>query len=55
VSSALVADKKIHVGSLGGDYWILEEGKTKNIVDSAMFSRPIHTTTAVSDGMLFIS
>ncbi len=54
-SSTLVADNKIYVGSLGGDYWVLEEGRTKNIIDSAMFPRPIHTTTAVSDGMLFIS
>lgn len=54
-SSTLVADNKIHVGSLGGDYWILEEGRTKCVVDSARFKAPIHTTTAVSEGMLFIS
>ena len=54
-SSPLVADNKVFVGSLGRDFWILEEGREKNVLDSAMFSRPIHSTAAAADGVLYIS
>ncbi|MCK5703978.1 MAG: PQQ-binding-like beta-propeller repeat protein, partial [Cyclobacteriaceae bacterium] len=54
-SSALVADKKVYVGSQGRDFWILEEGKGKNVLDSMIFDRPIHSTPVAANGVLYIS
>lgn len=54
-SSALVADNKVYVGSRGGDFWILDEGKTLNILDSAKLDSPIHSTPVAANGVLYIS
>lgn len=54
-SSALVADNKVYVGSSGNDFWILEEGKTLNILDSRNLDSPIHSTPVASNGVLYIS
>jgi outer membrane protein assembly factor BamB len=54
-SSALVADKKVYVGSRGSDFWILDEGKQLNILDSQRLGRPIHSTPVAANGVLYIS
>ena len=54
-SSALVADKKVYVGSRAGDFWILEEGKKRNVLDSMMLDSPIHSTPVAANGTLYIS
>lgn len=54
-SSALVADKKVYVGSRGSDFWILEEGKEKKVLHSATLDSPIHSTPVVANGVLYIS
>jgi outer membrane protein assembly factor BamB len=54
-SSALVADKKIYVGSRGNDFWILEEGKTLNVLDSIALDSPINSTPVASQGVMYIS
>jgi outer membrane protein assembly factor BamB len=54
-SSALVADKKVYVGSRGGDFWILEEGKTLKVLDSELLDGPIHSTPVAANGVLYIS
>jgi outer membrane protein assembly factor BamB len=54
-SSALVADKKIYVGSRGGDFWILESGKKLNVIDSVQLDAQIHSTPVASKGVLYLS
>jgi outer membrane protein assembly factor BamB len=54
-SSALVADKKVYVGSRGSDFWILEEGKKLNVLDSIKLDSPIHSTPVASNGVIYIS
>ena len=54
-SSALVADKKVYVGSRGSDFWILEAGKKLNILDSTKLESPIHATPVASNGALYLS
>lgn len=54
-SSALVADKKVYVGSQGRDFWVFDEGKEKNVLGSAIFDRPIHSTPVAAHGILYIS
>jgi hypothetical protein len=54
-SSALVADKKVYVGSRGNDFWILEEGKKLNVLDSIKLDSPIHSTPVASNGVIYIS
>ena len=54
-SSALVADNKVYVGSRGGDFWILREGKTLTVLDSIKLDSPIHSTPVVAHGVLYIS
>jgi len=54
-SSALVADKKVYVGSRGNDFWILEAGKTLKILESQKLDSPIHSTPIAANGVLYIS
>ena len=54
-SSALVADKKVYVGSQGRDFWIFDEGKKKSVVDSVKFDSPIHSTPVAANGVVYIS
>ena len=54
-SSSLVADKKVYVGSRGGDFWILEEGKTLKVLDFIKLDGPVHSTPVASHGVLYIS
>lgn len=54
-SSALVADKKVFVGSRGSDFWILEEGKKLNVLDSTKLERPIYSTPVAANGVLYVS
>jgi outer membrane protein assembly factor BamB len=54
-SSALVADRKIYVGSRGGDFWILGEGKKLTLLDSIQLDNQIHSTPVVSKGVLYLS
>jgi outer membrane protein assembly factor BamB len=54
-SSALVADKKVYVGSRGNDFWILEEGKKLNVLDSIKLDGPIHSTPVASNKVMYIS
>ncbi len=54
-SSALVADKKIYVGSRGSDFWILEAGKSLKVLDNKLLDSPIHSTPVAANGVLYIS
>ncbi len=54
-SSALVADQKVYVGSRGMDFWILEEGRKLNVLDSVQLDSRIHSTPVAANGVLYIS
>lgn len=54
-SSAMVADNKVYVGSQGRDFWILDEGKKKNVLHTGIFKNPIHSTPVAAHGVLYIS
>lgn len=54
-SSALAADDKVFVGSRGSDFWIIEQGKNLNVLDSINFDSPIHATPVAANGVLYIS
>jgi outer membrane protein assembly factor BamB len=54
-SSALVADKKVYVGSRGRDFWILNEGKEKVVLHTLLLDSPIHSTPVAANGVLYIS
>jgi outer membrane protein assembly factor BamB len=54
-SSALVADQKVYVGSRGSDFWILEEGKKLNVLDSIKLDSPIHSVPVAANGVLYLS
>jgi len=54
-SSALVADKKIFVGSRGSDFWILGEGEKLNVLFSIKLDSPINSTPVAKNGILYIS
>lgn len=54
-SSALVADKKVYVGSRGSDFWILEAGKSLKVLDNKLLDSPIHSTPVAANGVLYIS
>lgn len=54
-SSALVADNKVYVGSRGNDFWILEEGKILNVLDSIKLDSPIHSTPVAANGTIYIA
>jgi len=53
--SALAADGKIFVGSRGSDFWIIEQGKKRNVMNSVQLDSPIHTTPVAANGVLYIS
>ena len=54
-SSALAADKKIYVGSRGGDFWILRDSKNLEVLDSIKLDSPVHSTPVAANGTLYIS
>ena len=54
-NSALVADKKVYVGSRGKDFWILDEGKEKEVLHSVLMDSPIYSTPVAANGVLYIS
>jgi len=53
--SAFVADKKVYVGSKGRDFWILNEGKEKEVLHSVQLDSPIHSTSVAANGVLYIA
>ncbi|MBT3385768.1 MAG: PQQ-binding-like beta-propeller repeat protein [Prolixibacteraceae bacterium] len=54
-SSALVADGKVFVGSRGKDFWILEDGKEINVLESKILDSSIHSSPVAANGVLYIS
>lgn len=54
-SSALVVDGKVYVGSRGIDFWILKEGREKEVIHSIKLDSPIHATPVAANGVLYIA
>jgi len=54
-SSALVADRKVYVGSRGSDFWILADDRQKKVLHSVRLDSPIHSTPVAANGVLYIS
>jgi len=54
-SSAMVADKKVYVGSRGSDFWILKEGREKKVLHSVKLDSPVHSSPVAANGVLYIS
>jgi outer membrane protein assembly factor BamB len=53
-SSTLVADGKVYVGSLRGDFWTLAAGRELKILSRIDLSEPIHATPTAANGTLYV-
>jgi outer membrane protein assembly factor BamB len=53
--STLVADGKVYVGSLGGDFCILAANKEKEILATIQMDGPIGSTPSVANGVLYVT
>jgi outer membrane protein assembly factor BamB len=50
--STLVADGKVYVGSLRGDFGTLAAGRERNLLARADLGEPIHATPTAANGTL---
>jgi hypothetical protein len=50
-----VADGKVHIGTLRGDYWILAAAREKNVIASIEFDDAIGGTTTAANGVLYVN
>ncbi len=53
-SSTLVADGKVYVGSLRGDFWILAAGRDYKVLSRIDLNDPIHATPTAANGTLYV-
>ncbi|HEY3395186.1 MAG TPA: PQQ-binding-like beta-propeller repeat protein, partial [Lacipirellulaceae bacterium] len=53
-SSTLVADGKVYVGSLRGDFWILAAGRDYKVISRVDLGEPIHATPTAANGTLYV-
>jgi outer membrane protein assembly factor BamB len=53
-SSTLVADGKVYVGSLRGDFWTLAAGRELKILSRVDLGDPIHATPTAANGTLYV-
>jgi outer membrane protein assembly factor BamB len=54
-ASTLVADGKVYVGSLRGDFWILAAGREHKVLSRVDFDDPIHATATAANGTLYVA
>jgi outer membrane protein assembly factor BamB len=54
-ASALVADGKVYVGSLSGDFSILAAEKEKHVIHSTKFKARIGATPTAANGVLYVT
>lgn len=52
--STLVADGKVYVGSLGGDFWVFAAEKEKRVLASVRFDDPVASTPVAANGVLYV-
>ncbi len=53
-SSTLVADGKVYVGSLRGDFWVLAAGRDYKVLSRVDLGEPIHATPTAANGTLYV-
>jgi outer membrane protein assembly factor BamB len=53
-SSTLVADGKVYVGSLRGDFWTLAAGRELKVLSRVDLGEPVHATPTAANGTLFV-
>jgi outer membrane protein assembly factor BamB len=53
-SSTLVADGKVYVGSLRGDFWCLAAGRELKVLSRIDLGEPIHATPTAANGTLYV-
>jgi hypothetical protein len=53
-SSTLVADGKVYVGSLRGDFWTLAAGRELKVHSRVELGEPIHATPTAANGVLYV-
>lgn len=53
--STLVADGKVFVGSNGGEFFVFNAAREKNVLFSAELDSPIHSTPIAANGTLYVS
>jgi outer membrane protein assembly factor BamB len=54
-ASTLVADGKVYVGSLRGDFWILAAGRDYKVLSRVDLDDPIHATATAANGTLYVA
>jgi len=54
-SSTLVADGKVYVGTRRGEFIVLEAGRERRVLSSAMLDGPISATPAAANGVLYVA
>jgi outer membrane protein assembly factor BamB len=53
-SSTLVADGKVYVGSLRGDFWVLAAGRDYKVISRIDLGEPVHATPTAANGTLYV-
>jgi outer membrane protein assembly factor BamB len=53
-ASTLVADGKVYVGSLRGDFWVLAAGRDYKVLSRIGLNDPIHATPTAANGTLYV-
>ena len=53
--STLVADGKVYVGSMGGDFWVLAAEKEERVLASIKFRSRIGSTPVAANGVLYVA
>ena len=54
-SSPLVADRKVYVGTIRGDFWVLAAARDNKVLHRIDFGSPIHGTPTAANGVLYIA
>jgi outer membrane protein assembly factor BamB len=54
-SSTLVADGKVYVGTLRGDFWTLAAGRQLKVLSRADLGEPVHATPTAANGTLYVA
>ncbi len=53
--STMVADGKLYIGNEDGDFYIMDAGKEKKIINKISFPAPVYSTPVAANGTLFIA
>jgi outer membrane protein assembly factor BamB len=54
-SSPLVADGKVYIGTRGGEFDVLEAGRSKRVISSIELGEPISATATAANGVLYVA